>query len=743
MATINNTMTLNDQVSPAFSRMIKQMERTLTMFNQLNRSIGGATNTSSLDRASSSISRMGNSTRAVRRGMDDTANATRRVTNATSQSTSAVNNTNNATSRLKNLMQQAGTQANNVKTRLSSISFMNIYYGVQMFKSLVDSVSRVTDKLDDMGLTMARLETIKDDLQTVEELNQKIFDSANRTGQAYSDVQKAVAKLRTVAPDAFNTNDEAIAFTELLSKIGKVSGASSQEISAGIYQINQALAAGALQGDEFRSVAENFPMYANLLSETLGKSRAELKKMGAEGKITADVMTKALFNNAEKINEMYSKLPRTFAQQIQTAKNYAMQSLQPLADTFSKFINSSEGIKFFENVGEILVNLTKIAMVAFKLFVLLFNFINENLWLLATTVGSVALIWFSSWVLANIPLLSTIATIGLVLFVLHTLGLSAKEILGLIAIALIIVAMYFAYLGLTALWAGTQAMIAWLNTLFPLWLVVAVVFIIIAAFNMLGLTVGDAIGFIIGILFILIAVIINVGIFFYNIFGEVAVFLENLFINPINAIIMLFYGLAESCLEALRWVIQGLEDLLNLLPGVEVDFTSTIDRMINSVRELKKELADTGLKQFEQKGLIEFKTAYNKGSNIMQKSPGGKGGAKNPFTGKGAGTLGGLKIPTGAPKLGAGKGKNGKLKGGKLDKIGKIEEDVTITDEDIKMLKDIAATDFINSYTTLRPDMKVEFTGPINETADIDKILGAIEDMAEDALSHVLLEEVG
>ena len=77
----------------------------------------------------------------------------------------------------------------------------------------------------------------------------------------------------------------------------------------------------------------------------------------------------------------------------------------------------------------------------------------------------------------------------------------------------------------------------------------------------------------------------------------------------------------------------------------------------------------------------------------------------------------------------------------KVGEVGKIKGDVSITDEDIKLLKDIAATKFINSYTTLRPDMKVEFSGPINETADINKLMEAIEEMTEEAVANVIVEE--
>jgi hypothetical protein len=78
---------------------------------------------------------------------------------------------------------------------------------------------------------------------------------------------------------------------------------------------------------------------------------------------------------------------------------------------------------------------------------------------------------------------------------------------------------------------------------------------------------------------------------------------------------------------------------------------------------------------------------------------------------------------------------NPTLNGGTLDKI---KGDVAITDEDIKLLKDVAATEFINKYTTLRPEMTVTF-GDVKETADVSQIMSVIEDMVEEAYASSLV----
>ena len=73
-------------------------------------------------------------------------------------------------------------------------------------------------------------------------------------------------------------NDEIIKFSELLNKSFKVGGASTQEQEAGTYQLTQAMAAGKLQGDEFRSVMENAPLVADAIAKYTGKTKRRIKR---------------------------------------------------------------------------------------------------------------------------------------------------------------------------------------------------------------------------------------------------------------------------------------------------------------------------------------------------------------------------------------------------------------------------------------------------------------------------------
>lgn len=64
---------------------------------------------------------------------------------------------------------------------------------------------------------------------------------------------------------------------------------------------------------------------------------------------------------------------------------------------------------------------------------------------------------------------------------------------------------------------------------------------------------------------------------------------------------------------------------------------------------------------------------------------------------------------------------------------------MSITDEDIKLLKDVAAVEWVNKFTTLTPTMNIQF-GDVHETADTNGILKAVETMIVDAYSSSLVE---
>jgi len=74
----------------------------------------------------------------------------------------------------------------------------------------------------------------------------------------------------------------------------KLAGASTIEASNAFRQLAQALGSGRLAGDEFRSISEQIPTLLAPIAEELGVPIGKLKELAAEGKLTSEVVLRAL-----------------------------------------------------------------------------------------------------------------------------------------------------------------------------------------------------------------------------------------------------------------------------------------------------------------------------------------------------------------------------------------------------------------------------------------------------------------
>lgn len=74
----------------------------------------------------------------------------------------------------------------------------------------------------------------------------------------------------------------------------KLAGASTIEASNAFRQLAQALGSGRLQGDEFRSISEQIPTILQPIAEELDTDIGKLKEFASQGKLTSDVVLRAL-----------------------------------------------------------------------------------------------------------------------------------------------------------------------------------------------------------------------------------------------------------------------------------------------------------------------------------------------------------------------------------------------------------------------------------------------------------------
>ena len=185
---------------------------------------------------------------------------------------------------------------------------------------------------DTLASTTARLDMMNDGLQTTAELNEMIFESAQRARGAYADTAAFVAKLGTLAGNAFSSSAEIVAFAEQINKQMVLSGTSATEAQGAMLQLTQALSSGVLRGEELNSVLEQTPMIAQTIADYLGVTTGEMRELASEGAITAEVVKNAMFAAAEETNAKFEEMPRTWGQVWTQIQNIALRAFEPILD---------------------------------------------------------------------------------------------------------------------------------------------------------------------------------------------------------------------------------------------------------------------------------------------------------------------------------------------------------------------------------------------------------------------------
>lgn len=152
--------------------------------------------------------------------------------------------------------------------------------------------------------------------------------TADKFGMSQTDATKALADIFSRLKGVGFGLKETSQIYDGFNVIAKESGVVGEEAAGAFFQLSQALGKGKLNGDEFVTVSERMPQLLDAIAKATGRSRGELSKMAADGKITSDVLFKALSGSAAAAGDLNTKL---------TEQQKAFNALGQASD---KFLNA-------------------------------------------------------------------------------------------------------------------------------------------------------------------------------------------------------------------------------------------------------------------------------------------------------------------------------------------------------------------------------------------------------------------
>lgn len=541
-------------------------------------------------------------------------------------------------------------------------SLVGGYVGIQGVKALVGLS-------DTMAQTSARLNMVNSQFGTTLDLNQMIYESAQRSRGAYADTADLVGKLGTLAADSFSTPEELIGFAEQINKQYVLSGTSAQGAQAATLQLTQALSSGTLRGEELNSVLEQAPTIVQSIGDYLGKTTGEIRELASEGLITSDIVKAAILSAAEETNAAFEEMPMTWSQVWTMMQNTAIMALQPVLS----------GVNWLANNIDI---------------------IGPPVLGLAGALGFVAAA--TAAYNAQQTITNTLMAIGAARAAIKNGATLAEAAATTTATG--------AQVGLNA------AMLASPVT----WVVGGVMLLIgalyggVAAYNELTDSSVSATGIITGAMGGLFAFVGNGFILLWNTIGTFANFFGNVFTHPVAAVETLFLDMVANVLGAISGLAQGIQDVANSF-GLDWDLTSGI----NSWRD--KALSESARIK-EASGLTEYAPAIDYLNPSSMAAEWYTWGSKlNPF---GSGSsfdmddwLSNTDFATDISDI--------------AGDVSGIQKSVSLADEDIKSLVDMAERRYVNNInlTAQSPVITVQGQNTGDSAADRRALADAIKDI--------------
>ncbi|MBF8703012.1 phage tail tape measure protein [Pseudomonas putida] len=228
--------------------------------------------------------------------------------------------------------------------------------GAASVRSIIDVADSYSQMSDRMGLATS----------SVNEYNlvqDRLLDTAKRTYRPLSEAQELYIRTADSLKSMGYNTSEALDVMDSFSFLLVTNSASTDKAASAIDAYSKALQTGKVEADGWQSILAAMPTIVDTLAKATGKSAEEIRSLGADGKLSLDILTEGLQKSAQANGELADSMGVAVRDALQNLSNAFSVYIGRLNETTDGTGILAQGISVIGDNFESLANIAGVVAV--------------------------------------------------------------------------------------------------------------------------------------------------------------------------------------------------------------------------------------------------------------------------------------------------------------------------------------------------------------------------------------------
>ncbi|NMX70334.1 tape measure protein [Pseudomonas sp. WS 5111] len=194
-------------------------------------------------------------------------------------------------------------------------------------------IGKIIEAADSYGQMSDRIGMATSSVGEYEQVQQRLLDTAKRTYRPLAEAQELYIRTSDSLKSMGYNTSQALDVMDSFSFLLVTNSASADKASSAIDAYSKALQTGKVEADGWQSILAAMPTVVDTVAKSTGKSAEEIRSLGAQGKLSLDILTAGLQKTAEANGVL--------ADGMSVAVRDAVQNLQNAFTTYVGKLNET------------------------------------------------------------------------------------------------------------------------------------------------------------------------------------------------------------------------------------------------------------------------------------------------------------------------------------------------------------------------------------------------------------------